>query len=92
MSVHADPVVTGLREEIAALDAQLVATINARIKAVERLHRHKRLHDMPVLDPNREAWLAEHLRSVNKGPLSDHGVHELLAFVLGLVKREVARA
>ena len=92
MTVHADPVVAGLREEIAALDAQLVATINARIKAVDKLHRHKRLHDMPVIDPTREAWLAEHLRSVNAGPLSEHGLQELLGFILGLVKREVARA
>jgi len=38
----------------------------------------------------REAWLLDHLRGANNGPLSDEGLHELLTAVLDLTKRELA--
>ena len=87
-----DPIVSALRDEIAALDVSLIGTVNARIKLVEKLHRYKAHHGIPVLDPSREAWLLEYLKGQNPGPLSDEGLAELFAFVLALVKREaVAR-
>ncbi|HVC86283.1 MAG TPA: chorismate mutase [Gaiellaceae bacterium] len=84
-----DPAVAAIREEITALDLRLVATINERIEAVERLRRYKQQNGIAFFDPNREAWLVQHLKDVNKGPLSEEGLEELVAFVLGLVKREV---
>lgn len=86
-----DPVVASLRDEITALDVRLVATINARIAVVQELRRYKDENGIAFIDPDREAWLVEHLKGVNEGPLSDEGVAELAAFVLDLVKREVAR-
>ena len=79
------------REEIVALDERLVETINARIRTVAELRRYKEEHGLAFVDPDREAWLLRHLKDVNEGPLSDRGVEELVAFVLELVKREVAR-
>jgi chorismate mutase len=85
-----DAYVSRTRDEIAALDVRLLATINARIRKVAELHRHKRDSGLPLVDPEREAWLTAYLQRVNRGPLSEQGVAELLAFVLELVKREAA--
>ena len=91
MTSATDAYVARARDEIAALDVRLLATINARIRKVAELHRHKEQHDLPLVDPEREAWLTSYLQRVNRGPLSEDGVRELLAFVLELVKREAAR-
>jgi len=87
----ADAYLARARDEIAALDVRLLSTINARIRKVAELHRFKEEHGLPRLDPEREAWLTGYLQRVNRGPISDDGVAELLAFVLDLVKREAAR-
>ncbi|HEX3806663.1 MAG TPA: chorismate mutase [Gaiellaceae bacterium] len=91
MSATADQFVNETRDEIAALDVRLVSTINARIRKVAELRRYKDEHGIAFVDPEREAWLVAYLKRVNSGPLSDEGVEELIAFVLDLVKREVAK-
>jgi chorismate mutase / prephenate dehydratase len=91
MSVSSDIFIESIRDEIAALDVRLVATINQRIKKVVELHRYKEENGIAVLDPGREAWLVNYLQRVNSGPLSDEGVEELVGFVLQLVRREQAR-
>ena len=91
MSATQDAFVNETRDEIAALDVRLVMTINARIRKVAELRRYKDEHGIAFVDPEREAWLVAYLKRVNSGPLSDEGVEELIAFVLDLVKREVAK-
>jgi chorismate mutase len=87
----ADSFMHQTRDEIAALDVRLLATINSRIRKVAELHRYKQEHGIAFVDPEREAWLVGYLKGVNRGPLSDEGVEDLITFVLELVKREVAR-
>jgi chorismate mutase len=87
----ADSFMHETRDEIAALDVRLLATINSRIRTVDELRRYKEEHGIAFVDPEREAWLVGYLKGVNRGPLSDEGVEELVTFVLELVKREVAR-
>jgi chorismate mutase/prephenate dehydratase len=87
---NADPVVAAFRDEITALDVRLVETLNARLEAVQSLRTYKQEHDIPFLDPGREAWLVAHLQQVNGGPLSDAAVAELARFVLDLIKQELA--
>ena len=91
MTQTADSFMHQTRDEIAALDVRLLATINSRIRKVAELHRYKQEHGIAFVDPEREAWLVDYLKGVNRGPLSDEGVEELITFVLELVKREVAR-
>lgn len=91
MSVSVDPFVGSIRDEIAALDVRLVATINQRIRKVVELHRYKEEHGITVRDPEREAWLVGYLQRVNSGPLSDDGVEELITYVVDLVRREQAK-
>jgi chorismate mutase len=85
-----DPGLAAFRDEITALDLQLLETINERLETVRALQSYKQEHGLAFLDPDREAWLVEHLQQANGGPLSAAGVAELCEFVLDLVKRELA--
>jgi chorismate mutase len=83
-----DPVLAKFRDELTALDTQLVATINERLAAVEKLRRYKLEQRIPFLDPAREEWMRQYLARHNRGPLSEEGLLALYRFVLDLVKRE----
>jgi chorismate mutase len=86
-----DPVVGRLREGITEADRALLAAMNTRLGLVRELRRYKEERGIDFLDPEREAWMLADLLGANAGPLSDEGVRELLAFLLDLTKREVAR-
>lgn len=90
MSTVTDPVVEAARAEIAALDVRLLAIVNQRIRKVAELRRYKEQNGITFVDPEREAWLVDYLERINRGPLSDLGLRQLMSFVLTLVKREVA--
>jgi chorismate mutase len=84
-----DDVVISLREEITAIDRELVALVNRRITTVARLKRHKDEHGIAFVDTEREAnMVAERLRE-NDGPLSETGLRAFYAELLALTKREV---
>jgi len=85
-----DPVLASFREQIDALDAQLVDAVNKRLETVLALRRHKEENGIAFYDPDREAHLVERLKELNEGPLSPQGIEELAAFVLDLVKREAS--
>ena len=85
-----DPVVEAARAEIAALDARLLAIVNQRIRKVAELRRYKEENQIAFVDAEREAWLVDYLERINRGPLSERGVRQLMTFLLTLVKREVA--
>ena len=91
MTITTDPVVDAARAEIAALDVRLLAIVNQRIRKVAELRRYKEANGLAFVDRERETWLADYLRRLNRGPLSETGVSELMSFVFVLVKREVAR-
>jgi chorismate mutase len=44
---------------------------------------------MPLRDPGREEAMVTSLQSRNEGPLSEDGVAQLVAFVLGLTRKEL---
>ena len=73
MTAVGDPVVAALRAEITALDERLLETINQRLETVEKLRLYKEEHDLPFVDPDREAALIQELKSANRGPLSEDG-------------------
>lgn len=77
-----------LRRRVTDLDTQLLALVNARVETVRELAAHKREHGLPLVDPDRERWLLEHLRGANPGPLSAAGVERLCRFVVELTKEE----
>ncbi len=85
-----DPALGGLRELLAINDLALLELVNRRLELVDQIKRRKAELGVEFIDPEREAWLLDHLRIANKGPLSDEGLRELLATVLDLTKRELA--
>ena len=84
-----DDVVSRLRDEITAIDRELVALVNRRIETVARLKRYKDEHGIAFVDPNREAqMIADRLRE-NQGPMSEDGLRAFYSELLALIKREV---
>ena len=84
-----DDVVNALREEINAIDRELVALVNRRIDTVARLKRHKDEHGIAFVDPDREAQLIADRVRENGGPLSEQGLRAFYAELLALTKREL---
>jgi chorismate mutase len=87
-----DAVLAGLRERVAETDRAIVELVNARLELVAEIKRHKAATGRDFLDPDRERWLIAHLQATSRGPLSDHGIEELVREILDLVKRELAAA
>jgi len=84
-----DDVVNRLREEITAIDRELIALVNRRIATVARLKRHKDEHGIVFVDPDREGRMVAERLQENDGPLSEAGLRAFYAELLALTKREV---
>ena len=91
-AVDQDPVMQGLREQVEAVDRQVLDAVNARLELVAQIRRHKAENGIDFLDPGREEWLLQHLVEANRGRLSEEGVRELFTTILDLVKRELDRS
>ena len=89
--MSADRTLDDLREQLAVNDRTLLDLVNKRLDLVRQIKQRKAELGVDFVDPEREAWLLDHLRDANSGPLSDEGLRELLATVLDLTKRELAR-
>jgi chorismate mutase len=83
-----DPVVQDFREQIAATDLELLATVNRRIDLVQRLKEHKAAAGLDFVDRAQEERLIDRLAQANPGPLSEDGLRALYQALLELVKRE----
>jgi chorismate mutase len=88
--MSADKTLDDLREQLAVNDRTLLDLVNKRLDLVRQIKQRKAELGVDFVDPEREAWLLDHLRDANRGPLSDEGLRELLATVLDLTKRELA--
>lgn len=86
-----DAALGDLRNLLEVNDRALVDLVNRRLDLVEMIKQRKAELGVEFIDPEREAWLLDHLRGVNDGRLSDEGLLELLTTVLDLTKRELAR-
>jgi len=85
-----DAALDRLRALLATNDLALLDSVNRRLDLVDQIKRRKAELGVEFIDPEREAWLLDHLRNANNGRLSDEGLRELLATVLALTKRELA--
>jgi chorismate mutase len=85
-----DAVLADLRELLAINDLALLDLVNRRLDLVDQIKQRKAELGVDFIDPEREAWLLDHLRNANSGRLSDEGLRELLTTMLGLTKRELA--
>lgn len=70
------------RKTIDKADRGLVRLLNARAGAVLAIGRWKRLHDVPVYDPRREAEIARKVQALNRGPLDDISMKRLFERII----------
>jgi len=85
-----DATLARLRGLLAVNDIAVLDLVNRRLELVDQIKRRKAELGVAFLDPEREAWLLDHLRSANDGRLSDEGLRELLTTLLELTKRELS--
>lgn len=85
-----DALVRRLREQIAERDRAVLDAINARLRLVAELKRHKEDEGIDFVDPGQEERLLQALEQANGGPLSAEGVRKLFEEILALTKREVS--
>jgi chorismate mutase/prephenate dehydratase len=84
-----DPLLRRLREQIAEGDRAILAAVNARLRLVAELKRHKESEGIDFVDPEQEARVLDALEQANSGPLSAEGVRHLFREILALTKREL---
>ena len=85
-----DAALDDLRERLTVNDRALLDLVNKRLELVHQIKQRKDELGVAFVDPEREAWLLDHLRRANNGRLSDDGLREFLTTVLDLTKRELA--
>jgi chorismate mutase len=78
-----------LREQIAERDRTVLDAVNARLRLVAELKRHKESEGIDFVDPDQEERLMCALEQANAGPLSREGLRQLFGEILALTKREL---
>jgi chorismate mutase / prephenate dehydratase len=66
-----------LRDQIDAIDAQILFLINQRAQVAQEVGLVKSKTNAPVLRPEREIQVLERLVALNQGPISAIGVHAI---------------
>ncbi len=84
-----DPLIRRLREQIAERDRVILDALNARLRLVAELKRHKEEQGVDFVDPGQEQRVLQALEQANPGPLSRDGLRRLWSEILALTKREL---
>jgi chorismate mutase len=72
-----DPELDALRQEIDAVDQQILDLIAARVRVVLRVGELKRRVGLPVYDPGRERMMLERLEDLATPPLDRSTVRRI---------------
>ena len=91
MSNADDPVISQFREQISAIDLQLVELLNRRLSVVDELWRYKAEQGVDTYDPEREARMVTFLDEANRGPLSPDALQRVYRAIVETVKDEAQR-
>jgi chorismate mutase len=75
------------RDEIDALDEQLVDLLNKRSQCCIEIGRIKRQRGLAVYSPDREAQVLDHVASQNGGPLESDAVRRLFERIIDESRR-----
>lgn len=70
------------RAEIDEIDEKLLQLLNRRVRLAEEIGQLKRVHNLPVVDGNREAQVLQRLRHQNQGPLDMRGVSTIFRRII----------
>ena len=70
------------RDEIDALDLELLALLNRRTKVVEEIGRVKEAMNLPVYEPKREGDVFRNVTEHNTGPLSPEALQRIFERII----------
>jgi len=73
-----------LRDEIDALDTQLVELLSRRATVARAIGAEKRKRNAGIHDAARERDVLDHILKLNKGPLDDDGLRKIFASVISV--------
>jgi chorismate mutase len=77
-----------LRHEIEAIDYDVIALIARRMHAARAVGRVKRMHDLPITDPGREAAVVRRAVELARAEeLPEEDVREIFWHIIGLCRR-----
>ena len=80
------------RDEIDAIDGELLRLLNARLRIAIKVGALKRAAGLPLNDHEREQQVLGHLRELNEGPLDDETVARLFRSIIQESRRLQERA
>jgi len=86
-----DPVIKQFRDQLSAIDLQLVELLNRRLAVVDELWHYKAQHGVDTYDPEREARMVAFLEKANAGPLSPDALQKVYRAIVETVKDEAHR-
>ena len=79
--------IDALRRRIDELDEQLVTLLSARAACALEVGRVKKLLQLEIYQPSREAEVLAHVQRVNPGPLDDAAVKRLFERIIDEARR-----
>lgn len=65
------------RQQIDALDRQLIEILNERCRCAQEIGHLKRGQQLPVYEPDREKTIYDNVVRLNQGPLSDRALRHI---------------
>jgi chorismate mutase len=84
-----DETIKQMREQISALDRELVELVNRRLELVAGVRARKEELGIEFVDPAREAEMLELLQKANRGPLTRESLAELHRTIVAIGKRQI---
>ncbi|HNR68482.1 MAG TPA: chorismate mutase [bacterium] len=75
-----------LRQEIDAIDAQLLQLLNARAAKAMQIGRIKSAMQLPITDSGRERAVIESLTELNRGPLATEHITRLFSQIIEICR------
>ncbi|MCM8764852.1 MAG: prephenate dehydratase [Candidatus Omnitrophica bacterium] len=75
-----------LRKQIDRIDSELVNLLNERAKVVRNIGRVKKNTNLPTFDPARERKIITRVKNLNKGPLSNQDIENIMHEILKMYR------
>ena len=75
------------RKQIDVLDCRLVELLNERARAAQEIGKLKRNTSMPIYEPQREKFVFDNVRRVNRGPLPDSDLLQVYERIIDVTRK-----
>ncbi|MBD3226483.1 MAG: chorismate mutase [Caldithrix sp.] len=76
-----------LRREIDTIDEQILDLINRRIEKARGIGQVKKANGLPVFVPEREEFIFNRLKELNKGPINNNALAAIFQCIIEETRR-----